>query len=899
MKTVNNQIYDVRGDDYETIKMRVDDSKLAKLYGMLSNIYRNPIGSIVREYASNAHDANVEADNFKNLSWEELCKIYPWINDANSKLKLTEQEYLELKAKLSKAGTDEPIVVSVDRNKMEFYVKDYGIGLSPSRMHHVFFTYLSSTKEDTDGEIGGFGIGAKSALAYTNTFFIDTVYNGVEYNYMMTKNAEGMPEGKLMLSKESNDHNGTMIRIPIKEWSDIKTFDKEIERMLLYMPNVFYAGEEQYCTINKDKLYKGKGWILNSSQRYDQMHIVLDNIPYTIDWGELDIKAVKVPLGLTFSTGEVVPTPSRESLLYTKNTKDKIIERIGNIQDYYYQKKVEESKPTNDLMVAWKALNGSSNKVNLFNGDDEAFYIDLQDLLKDAVGPITSTVNSIPKAAVYAPLVTSSLSLKKLYNLSESSFFAYGEIELGRNATGKLKVYSEDNYYSGDVSYRKVINDLDAGTAVVTTKLKVNQLEVHYFLEKKFDYGKIQNLIRSGNWISNLKIYRLRNMNHSTYERVFQLKQFEKSQWDPTIEGIKAVDNFIKDHAHNLDVLVDPNYNRLYRAGKCKFKPKATSLIPDGVYSTKIYYKGIEASGSTVKQIPAGNLKSLDSRGLPNPIVIYGDNTQIQNLKLIRDLIVAYTDSKPRSQSKKKAKYRNLSQACEFVIIYKKDVSKIKQFQMDNWYHVEDVNSGKFKPLQRVATANYMRKTMLRYNLNLNDAIGLSLDLQNDLAVINKYIDTNVERYKNVISYNNQDADLLEFITESHIKNDALDWLMMERFLRIKKLFSRSIALNVHLGYHLEPHGSAGMSHTLMRKYHIAQNLIREGVPVDIIFHDSFRDYVLSQYVLNDSVSYRYVMYSVHESSAVTCLYEDFYGQDEYLKQIPDETDKGGFAKAV
>lgn len=147
--------HEIIGDDFLTIESSVNKNKLAKLYGMLSDIYRNPIGSIVREYSSNGYDANKEAYNFANLTFEQICNKYSWVKDP--KFNLDESKFLELQSNLNKASDKEPIIVGVDDsgNTPVFYVKDFGIGLSPERMKHIYFNYLDSTKEENDDEIGG------------------------------------------------------------------------------------------------------------------------------------------------------------------------------------------------------------------------------------------------------------------------------------------------------------------------------------------------------------------------------------------------------------------------------------------------------------------------------------------------------------------------------------------------------------------------------------------------------------------------------------------------------------------------------------------------------------------------------------------------------------------------
>lgn len=101
-----------------TVAMKIDSSKNKKLAAILtSNLYQDPIGSLIREYVSNALDAQVEA------------------------------------------GVTEPIKVKLTKQNGQFVfiVEDNGCGLSPERIETVFVNYLSSTKENDANQLGYFG----------------------------------------------------------------------------------------------------------------------------------------------------------------------------------------------------------------------------------------------------------------------------------------------------------------------------------------------------------------------------------------------------------------------------------------------------------------------------------------------------------------------------------------------------------------------------------------------------------------------------------------------------------------------------------------------------------------------------------------------------------------------
>ena len=101
--------------------------------------------------------------------------------------------------------------------------------MSVNTMRNIYFNYLDSTKEDSDEIIGGFGIGSKVALAYTHTFYIDTIYDGILYHYIFSKQANGIPAGELLYTEETTECNGTTVKVPIKS-DDFYNFKNAINQ---------------------------------------------------------------------------------------------------------------------------------------------------------------------------------------------------------------------------------------------------------------------------------------------------------------------------------------------------------------------------------------------------------------------------------------------------------------------------------------------------------------------------------------------------------------------------------------------------------------------------------------------------------------------------------------------
>ena len=76
---------------------------------------------------------------------------------------------------------------STDGNKV-FFVRDYAKGLSDYDIKNVMFSYLDSTKDKSNDENGGFGVGAMAPNAYTDTFYVNSHFEGVQTFYIITLN---------------------------------------------------------------------------------------------------------------------------------------------------------------------------------------------------------------------------------------------------------------------------------------------------------------------------------------------------------------------------------------------------------------------------------------------------------------------------------------------------------------------------------------------------------------------------------------------------------------------------------------------------------------------------------------------------------------------------------------
>lgn len=268
-----------------------------------SDVYSNKPRIIIQEYLSNARDAHRESQ--KSLTPVEIKLPTP----ANN----------------------------------ELVIRDYGPGVSPERFENVFVQYGTSTKRDSDRQTGGFGIGAKSAWAYTDEYFVTswTQEGGtmMERRYRCYVADDGWCYGALEHEDINNEaQQGTEISLTIKP--------EDHEKFLESFHNVTYFWGVRPKVVGSYVSYRsweesasGENWTL--FQRYNGIRngpvAIIDGIPYAVmpeELGELspnERELVSLPIHFHAETGEVNIALNRESLTYDEKTVRYLKEKINEV----------------------------------------------------------------------------------------------------------------------------------------------------------------------------------------------------------------------------------------------------------------------------------------------------------------------------------------------------------------------------------------------------------------------------------------------------------------------------------------------------------------------------------------------------------------------------------------
>ena len=174
----------------ERIEMKLNtENALASglLIQRLTELYENPIEAAVRETVSNAIDAVMR----ETSGTRPTVRIYTPTN-LNPVLK----------------------------------IKDNGVGMTYEDLKEIYSKYGASTKTDDLDQIGAYGLGAKSPLAYGNEFTVSSVKDGEKTKIIVAKE-ELTNYIRIIESGATDEPSGTTVSIPVDS-NDIEEFAEQI-----------------------------------------------------------------------------------------------------------------------------------------------------------------------------------------------------------------------------------------------------------------------------------------------------------------------------------------------------------------------------------------------------------------------------------------------------------------------------------------------------------------------------------------------------------------------------------------------------------------------------------------------------------------------------------------------
>ena len=670
----------------EDISFSIDKEDMHKAYDAFTQ-YSDAIGSIVREITSNCFDSHKQA------------------------------------------GVDRPVTIKINRShtlegdtdNIEFI--DYGTGLTPEDVRTVFAKFFKSTKEHTNDQIGMFGIGAKSPLAYTDLFEVDTFVDGTEYNYLVASSADG-PVIKPVDQGSTDRTNGTIVRVPIKSGDRYK-FKDAIKKQLAYFDNIEYVNID----INEDlTTYKGNHFVYREDSPFSKIHVCFGKVYYALDYDQLDWaqsytdrNKYNVPIGLHFDIGDIDVVWNREQIKYTEHTIQSIKDKFSKVQEEF-QTLYDSQFDNITTCEEWvKTLFNNSNKnVTVSIGDDKSIDIPYtKKLISEATPKWKKWSDKFPKLPknpfgyllrTHRKVREGSIHERNTYHLPDPKRLVESQLSTTK-LTDIPTYYVEDQYGSrkNRYIYNKLIDKRDF--YLVKSKLIGDSND-------SVD-DRLKTMFGFDNPAKN-------NAGVITDQDRKNLLQFESE----LLEFFKGI---FRDYS---DVKVTDEYieweNEQRRKEREQKKKREKEIIP-----VKIIEVNDSWDGSYKWMMDKVKLKNLN----PNGLYVYG--FQDDDDKLLNFCTLMYAQKYHRKVSGSGNKIGK-----SYVNYLKIGMNREKHFKdFPNAYHIDDFLASDHPIIRRCVNAIYVKDELNKFadGNGLNDKLSHAIDPK-----YNKYNSqlTNIQKYE-------------------------------------------------------------------------------------------------------------------------------------------------------
>lgn len=625
--------------DIKNNNVSIDTNNIDFIVTILStNLYSKPIESFIRETVSNAWDSHIEA------------------------------------------GVDDPVILELGEDtegKKFCRIQDFGVGLSPERFDSVYKNIGSSTKRSDNTQIGGFGIGRFSALAYSDVVHITSVHEGKKYIYMMYKDGNSISIDMLH-NQDTTERNGLEVKLEIQE-GDFNNFAKSIKSQLVYFENLYIIDstksddynykEDIEKDYNNFSIKKFNHFWTNTLDDTKEMNLVLGKVRYPLRVENLDKpypnKIAEYPISLKLNIGDLEVTPNREEVLYSaKNKKvieDKLDLALLEIQDLTDKEKTKDYTKISEYL---EAINNKQYLI-LMSTDSKTVKIKISDS-------------------------------KKNLTLNGESFDSKNFMNMYNHIMRYPAINSSYNFRDNQIKY-------------VGHNLSLSEIKEKFSNIYLSDLGNVKNIT---------KRYIRETFNDNSF----------------FVKDDKSITYYIKTYIQRLKDIVDDNIDRAkrgYSTDKFEYDHKAFKVIFKHVIKNMNKLKTFNDSKVPHKWIADTKAADKAKRGLIKKQGFdWKQNINVHELRFKDYGGGVMTDSKPHKMKDLSKKFKSLTVYAE------KDNSKLRDLfkyfrsgvkpnmievaptkiklldNVDNFVTVEDFMSTEYKLIRNVGTVEYLRREL-------------------------------------------------------------------------------------------------------------------------------------------------------------------------------------------
>lgn len=309
----------------ERHKMGLHAESEAFLVKLLTDLYTDPKGAVIREYSVNARDSVVDA------------------------------------------GKNSPIIVTLpdSLDNPQFTVTDHGQGLTMIEVTELFGLYGNSTKRNSNDVTGMLGVGCKSGLTYANAFVVESVKDGEKTVIHFTRDEDDSPSYSV-LSHETgvNEENHTTVSVPVNR-HDIEEFHRYANWFFsFWQPGTVLVNGVAPTPIWHDSRWTRVGEMdAYVGPDYAEQVIVMGNVPYKVNHEIISATLSNNGFVAFVPMGSVSFAPSREELTYNKPTLRALKEVMDNLRKH-------AQTLVNDALTQAKSMKEAFAIRSTFDGQD-------------------------------------------------------------------------------------------------------------------------------------------------------------------------------------------------------------------------------------------------------------------------------------------------------------------------------------------------------------------------------------------------------------------------------------------------------------------------------------------------------------------------------------------------
>lgn len=304
---------------------------------------------------------SISPEFFNKMIWHVILQY-------KYKIRTSVQELISnaIDAQVEAGNKDKPLKIQLPtRLEPTFKLRDYGTGMTPEIMDKIYRNMGASGSSHTNDKKGGFGIGGKSPLGFSDQYNIKTYVDGKFWFYVVYKNEQNGINVDLLQTGNTNEPNGTEIQIPAKS-DQIRKFTEAACRATMFwdiQPEFNLESDHLYKANNENKISKhvslynhqSLGNLFRPSYN-SELVLIVDGIPYIID-SEIvrKVKPLKTlndmlkddsVLTIRVNNGDIKILQTRESLEdcdYTINQLEKIGAIALNDVTKYIEKQTKKA----------------------------------------------------------------------------------------------------------------------------------------------------------------------------------------------------------------------------------------------------------------------------------------------------------------------------------------------------------------------------------------------------------------------------------------------------------------------------------------------------------------------------------------------------------------------------